>query len=124
MCKNNNLQIGIGLIWDSIPSHLNQIILAVLIYAKEMDYNLSHGEQRTMTSSNGNIFRVTGPLWGESTSSPMDFPNKGQWRGALIFIWSSEQMVNRDAGDLRRHRAHYDVPVMVGTFVGMVMTNP
>ena len=28
-----------------------------------------------MTSSNGNIFCVSGPLWGE-----------GQWRGALMFI--------------------------------------
>ena len=29
-----------------------------------------------MISSNGNIFRVTGPLWGES---PVDWPHKGQW---------------------------------------------
>ena len=32
-----------------------------------------------MTSSNGNIFRVTGPLW------TMDPPHKGQWCGALVF---------------------------------------
>ena len=44
-------------------------------------------------------------------------PHKGQWRGALMFIlicaltngWSN----NRDAGDLRRHRAHYGVTVMI-----------
>ena len=34
-----------------------------------------------MTSSNGNIFRVTGPLWG----IPLDFPHKGQSGGALMF---------------------------------------
>ena len=32
-----------------------------------------------MTSSNGNIFRVTGPLCGEYS------PHKGQWRGVLTF---------------------------------------
>ena len=34
-----------------------------------------------MTSSNGNIFRVTGLLCGEFT--PVNFPRKGQWRRAF-----------------------------------------
>ena len=34
-----------------------------------------------MTSSNGNIFRVIGPLWGESACG---FPHKGQWREAVM----------------------------------------
>ena len=34
-----------------------------------------------MMSSNGNIVRVTGALWGES----VDSPHKGQWRGALMY---------------------------------------
>ena len=38
-----------------------------------------------MTSSNGNIFRVTGHFRGEFTG-PGEFPpTKGQWRGALMF---------------------------------------
>ena len=39
-----------------------------------------------MTSSNGNIFRVTVPLWGEFTGhrSPVNSPHKDQWRGALM----------------------------------------
>ena len=64
-----------------------------------------------MTSSNGNIFRVTGPLWGESTGHTVDSPHNGQWRGALMFsliyTWSNGCANNRDAGDLRRHHAHY-----------------
>ena len=36
-----------------------------------------------MTSSNGNIFRVTGPLCGEFTG-PGQW--RGQWRGALMFL--------------------------------------
>ena len=43
-------------------------------------------------------------------------PHKGQWRGAsmfsLISAWISGWINNREAGDLRRHRAHYDVTVM------------
>ena len=40
--------------------------------------------QFMMTSSNGNIFRVTGPSCGEFTG-PGDFPAQGKWRGALMF---------------------------------------
>ena len=45
--------------------------------------------------------------------SPVNSPHKGQWRGALIFSliwdWINGWVNNREAGDLRRHRAHYDV---------------
>ena len=75
-------------------------------------------EQRNdmMTSSNGNIFRVTGPLslWGMGIhrSLRVDFPQKGQWRGALMFSlicpWTNGSVNNRNADDLRHHNAHYD----------------
>ena len=49
--------------------------------------------------------------------SPVNSPHKGQWRGALMFslicAWANGRANNRDAGDLRRNRAHYDVTVMV-----------
>ena len=44
-----------------------------------------------VTSSNGNIFRVTGPLCGEFTGhrlihrSRVNFPHKDQWHRALMF---------------------------------------
>ena len=47
---------------------------------------LTLGMHIIMTSSNGNIFRVTGPLWRESHRSPVDSPNKGQWRRPLMFL--------------------------------------
>ena len=48
--------------------------------------------------------------------SPVNSPHKGQWRGALMFslicAWIYGWVNNREAGDLRRHRAHYDVIVL------------
>ena len=45
--------------------------------------------------------------------SPVNSSHKGQWRGALMFslicAWINSWVKNREAGDLRRHRAHYDV---------------
>ena len=47
---------------------------------------------------------------------PVNSPHKGQWRGALMFslicAWINDLVNNREAGDLRRHRGHYDVIVM------------
>ena len=48
--------------------------------------------------------------------SPVNSPHKGQWRGALGFslicAWIDGWVNNREGGDLRRHRSHYDVIVM------------
>ena len=71
-----------------------------------------------MMSSNGNIFRVTGLCVGKSpvTGVTGEYPHKGQWRGALMFslicVWINGWLNNREAGDLRRRRAHYDVIVL------------
>ena len=54
-------------------------------------------------------------VWGIHRS-PMNSPQKGQWRGALMFSlicpWKNCWVNNREAGDLRRHRTHCDVIVM------------
>ena len=48
--------------------------------------------------------------------SPMDSPHKVQWSGAFMFSlicsWTNGWANNRDIGDSRRHRAHYDVTGM------------
>ena len=70
-----------------------------------------------MMSSNGNIFRVTGDLCEEFTGPRWIPPHKGQWRRALVFslicVWIHGLVNNREAGDLRRYRAHYEVTVMI-----------
>ena len=52
--------------------------------------------------------------------SPVNSPYKGQWRGALMFslicVWINDWVNNREAGNLRRYRAHYDVTVMMTTY--------
>ena len=61
-----------------------------------------HWHECNHTSSNGNI---------------LNSPHKGQWRGAFMFslicAWIKRWVTNREAGDLRRHRAHCDVIVTV-----------
>ena len=54
-------------------------------------------------------------VWGIHRS-PVNSPHKGQWLGALMFslicVWINDWVNNRETGDLRRYRAHYDVIVM------------
>ena len=49
--------------------------------------------------------------------SPVNSPHKGQWRGAsvfsLIWVWINGWVNSREAGNLRRYRAHYDTTVMI-----------
>ena len=49
-----------------------------------------------------------------------------RWRGALMFslvyAWMHDWVNNREAGDLRRHRGHYDVIVML-TFMILILTH-
>ena len=49
--------------------------------------------------------------------SPVNSPRKGQWRRALMFSLMcagiNGWVNNREAGDLRRHCARYDVTVMI-----------
>ena len=70
-----------------------------------------HTEGLNAMSSNGNIFRIADLLCGEFTG------HKGQWRGDLMFslicAWINGWVNNREADDLRRHRAHYYVTVML-----------
>ena len=73
------------------------------------------------TSSYGNLFRVVGPLCGEFTGHRWILLTKASDRGALVFslicAWINGWVNNRGAGNLRRHRAHYDVTVMSYWFV-------
>ena len=71
-----------------------------------------------MMSSNGHIFRAYWPFVRGIHRSPTNSPHKGQRRGALMFslicaLNKNGWVNNREADDFRRHRAHYDVTVMI-----------
>ena len=55
-------------------------------------------------------------MWGIHRS-PVNSPHKRQWRGAMMFslicAWINGWVNNRTARDLRRHRTHCDVIVMI-----------
>ena len=83
---------------------------------RETPYSDSRCLLIMMTSSNGNIFRVTGLLCGEFTGHRWITRTKASqaelW--CFFFIWActSSWADNEDAGDLRRHGAHYDLIVL------------
>ena len=64
-----------------------------------------------MTSGNGNIFRVIDPLCGKFTG-PGDFPTQRPVTRSFD-VFFDLRLNKSKAGDLRRHRCHYDVIVMV-----------
>ena len=64
-------------------------------------------------------------VWGIHRS-PVNSPQKGQWRETLmisfICVWINGWVNNREADDMRRYRACYDVTVMT-TIVVAIMTD-
>ena len=104
------------------------MLVFIALFRKEMECMMRFFFSKYMRrSSNGNIFRVNGPVSGIHWS-PVDSPYKGQWRRVLMFSlicagtngWAN----NRDAGDLRCHRAHYDVTVMLNCTSPCVVSVP
>ena len=67
---------------------------------------------RMVTSSNGNIFCICGPLCG-NTPVTGEFPAQRPVTQSFDVFFdlhlNNGWVNNREAGDLRRHRAHYDV---------------
>ena len=79
--------------------------------------NKWHWNKPTMTSSNGNIFRVTDQLCGEFNGHrwiPLTKASEvtRSFDVSLICAWINDWVNNREAGDLSGHRARYYVTVM------------
>ena len=68
-----------------------------------------------MTSSNENIFRITGLLWVEFTGHrwiTLTKASGGALMFSLICAWINGSVNNCEAGDLRCHFTHYVVTVV------------
>ena len=103
MCKLNINQY-ISVIRASISVKLTT-------YGTSSDFDAS-SVWPMMTSSNGHIFRVTGHLCGEFTCPRWIPRTKASDAELWCFLWINVRVNNREAGDLGRHRANYDVIVM------------
>ena len=99
-------------VWGLLLTHwpLEGVAMIFRIFNIKTLYTESWLEHSLMmASSNGNIFRVTGPFCGNSTVTG-EFPSKGpetrSFDGFLSVPWINDWVNNCDAGDMRRHRAH------------------
>ena len=88
-----------------------------------MFWNIPLDEQHDFLRTHGDVikwkhFPRYWPFVRGIHRSPVNSPHKGQWRRALIFslicVWN-DWVNKREAGDLRRYRAHYDVIVMISS---------
>ena len=74
-----------------------------------------------MMSSNGNIFRVIGPLWGESTGHrwiPLTKASDAELSYFYsIYTWTKSWADKRDACDLTHQHSHYDVTAIMYWFL-------
>ena len=113
-----------------MPMHQDPLLVVVVGPKKTVAYDLKRPNAH-VTSLHGHddvikwkhFPRCRPFVWGIHRS-PVNSLHKGQWRGALMFSLICTRINgsvnNREAGDLRRHRAHYDVTVM--KYDNMVMS--
>ena len=84
---------------------------------------VSRSRYSMKVSSNGNIFWVTGSLWGESTSHRWIPLTKASDAEFWCFLWcTTEEIIEQndwDTSDLRRLGVHCDVTVMQSCTLGL-----
>ena len=118
-------------IWKQIQyfSHIIQswtnlsYISNLQLVRSKLDVGLGQVRYIMMTSSNGNIFRVTSPLWGESTDHRWMPLQKASDEELWCFLWSPlEQTVEQKAGHrwdaialVRRHSNIMNKLILRGT---------
>ena len=97
----------VAIIFRSIP-----VVVTARVYGFRYPQHTGRKSNIAMvTSSNGNIFRVTGHLCGEFTGRrwiPHTKTSDAELWCFFICVWIND----READDLRRYRAHYGVTVM------------
>ena len=101
------------LVWKTLYAIVSKILSGCLTWCIFFLCNTLHP---MMTSSSGNFFPRYWLFVRGIHRSPVNSPHKPPWRGALMFslisAWINGWVNNREAGDLRRHRANCNVTVM------------
>ena len=104
------------------PAHIQQLNLAIIFSTnvpasnhtgiQQTDHKVRHGHDDVIKWKHFPCYWpfVLGIDW-----SPVNSPNRGQWRRALMFplICAWIKVWANNCGDLRCHRSHYDVAIMV-----------
>ena len=101
-------------VWSNMTEHMRNAILDINHYSIPMAISV-------LSIHNDNFKWEHLPRYWPFVrgihGSPVNSPHKGQWRGTLMFslicTWTNCSANKRDAGDLRCHRAHYDVIVII-----------
>ena len=113
LCAEQSLHSAIEIFLTKSSFHVGGVVCASWSHERSLWQNQSI----MMTSSNGNIFLVTGRLCGEFTGHRWIPHTKASDAELWCFLWSAPWINgwvnNREAGDLGRNHAHYDVIVMI-----------
>ena len=96
--------------WRGTPTYISHLYPHIRLHIKR------HHCFMTWWRHQMEIFSALLAICAGNSPVPDEFPHKGQWRGALMFslscVWINGRVNNREAGDLRRYRAHHDDTVM------------
>ena len=110
----SGFQSSLKIFWIIFLS--NHSFPIVVTYLSGSDIVVIYFWSYKMTSSYGIIFRLTGPLCVEFASHRWIPHTKASDVELWCFLWYAPEhntwANNGDAGDLRRHRDHYDVTLM------------
>ena len=121
--------------FGEIAPHFESVCVSLLTFCTPLGIWRTLSDRVPSTRSAGDIAWLKPPSTAERTGDKIHddviiwkhFPrywpfvpfcssHKGQWRGAFMFslicAWINRWVNNREAGDLRRYRAHHDVIVM------------
>ena len=109
--KDNKIQVPVFFfLLDNFLSHIGVVSNEIIFESTEALYkkmNVPHGHGDVIKWEHFLLY------WPLMTGG---FPHKVQWHDALMFslIWACTNgwANSRDAGDLRRHRAHHGVTLM------------
>ena len=97
LCPSKKMRLNMSSVW------WRKVCLGPNVLIDDARYACCEKWGKCRTSSTGNLFRVTVPLWGESTGQRWIPLAKGQLCGIWCFLWCSyKQTISRVVGDLRR----------------------
>ena len=108
---------GWGHRWEHINIRGSRFNAVQYITICRSHYNVVHVLFDTLLSTTNHMVERRYVYTHKNPTVIDGLPSQSQWRGALMFslicAWTNGWTNTRNVGDLRCHRAHYDVTVMI-----------